>query len=111
MLFCKIYKEFFTLSYSSLGNADVYKTEKQTRSKMECATMCYSDKKCMTAVYRKNGDCHFIKDLATTLVYDDGSNSYQITQDVLEMRSRLPKHTQVKSTCQLYKHYFLSALL
>ena len=75
--------------------ADVLKTEKRTRSKLECATMCYSDRSCMTAVYRKNGDCLFIKDFSNKLVYEDSSHSYIISYDILEMRSKTPKHSLV----------------
>ena len=75
--------------------ADVLKTEKRTRSKLEWATMCYSDWRCLTAVYRKNGDCFFIKDFADTLVYEDSSHSYTISYDILEMRSKTPKHPLV----------------
>ena len=79
-------------------SADVFETRKHTRSKLECATMCYADKKCMTAVYRTSGDCLFIKNFANTLIYEDSLNSYRISDEILEMRSRTPKKTLVSAS-------------
>ena len=50
--------------------------------------MCYSDKRCMTAVYRKNGDCLFIRNFADTLTIEDDSQSYDITEEILEMKTK-----------------------
>ena len=66
----------------------VLDARKNTRSKLECATMCYSDWRCMTAVYRKNGDCLFIRNFTDTLTIEDDSQSYILTEEILEMKTK-----------------------
>ena len=41
----------------------------------------------MTAVYRKNGDCLFIKNFTNTLTIEDDSQSYILTEEILEMKT------------------------
>ena len=50
--------------------------------------MCYSDTRCMTAVYRKNGDCLFIRNFTDTLTIEDDSQSYILTEEILEMKTK-----------------------
>ena len=50
--------------------------------------MCYSDWRCMTAVYRKNGDCLFIRNFTDTLTIEDDSQSYILTEEILEMKTK-----------------------
>ena len=50
--------------------------------------MCYSDKRCMTAVYRKNGDCLFIRNFTDTLTIEDDSQSYILTEEIMEMKTK-----------------------
>ena len=50
--------------------------------------MCYADKRCMTAVYRKNGDCLFIRNFTDTLTIEDDSESYDITEEILQIKTK-----------------------
>ena len=65
----------------------VLANRKHARSKLECATMCYADKRCRTAVYRTNGDCLFIKNFPDTLIIKDNSQSYDVADEILEIRT------------------------
>ena len=71
-----------------LENVTILDTRKNARSKLECATMCYSDKRCMTAVYRKNGDCLFIRNFTDTLTIEDDSHSYYVTEEIMAMKTK-----------------------
>ena len=42
----------------------------------------------MTAVYRKNGDCLCIRNFTDTLTIEDDSQSYDITEEILEMKTK-----------------------
>ena len=42
----------------------------------------------MTAVYRKNGDCLFIRNFTDTLTIEDDSQSYDIIEEILEMKTK-----------------------
>ena len=76
---CSVYKG---------DDVNVLERKWNTRSKLECATMCYSDKKCMTAVYKKNGDCLFIRNFTDTLTIEDDSQSYILTEEIMEIKTK-----------------------
>ena len=61
-------------------------TRKNTRSKLECATTCYADIECMTAVYRANGDCLFLKNFGDALIFEDPSYSYKVFEVTMELK-------------------------
>ena len=56
--------------------AYVVDSKKGVRSKVECATECYADYRCRTAVFQHDGDCHLVCYFAVYLiVVVDYSNS------------------------------------
>ena len=105
MLSCSINKKFASvlsrLSHLSafVENVKVLETRKDARSKLECATMCYSDWRCMTAVYRKNGDCLFIRNFTNTLAMEDDFQSYDITEKILEMKTNMHNGSLGSKVC------------
>ena len=41
----------------------------------------------MTAVYRKNGDCLFIRNFTDTLTIEDGYKPYSFSEEILEIKT------------------------
>ena len=68
--------------------AYVVDSKKGLRSKVECATECYADYRCRTAVFQHDGDCHLVSNFTENLnVVEDNSNS-PISNYVLEMKTK-----------------------
>ena len=57
----------------------------------------------MTAVYRKNGDCLFIRNFTDTLTIEDDSQPYDITEFILELRA-IPSSINSSSQVLVYSH-------
>ena len=60
------------------------------RSKVECATYCYANRTCRTAVYQHDGDCILISNFTDWLTYTPVDNSVYADQ-IIEMRSATAK--------------------
>ena len=55
------------------------------RSKVECATLCYADKACRTAVFETDGNCFLIESLYENLP-SSVPQQYQPLQSIIELK-------------------------
>ena len=77
------------------------------RSRVECATYCYANSTCRTAVYKLDGDCILISNFTDWLTVTTIDNNNIHTDEIIEMRAA----TQKTDVGQTVRHVLLEPLL
>lgn len=74
---------------------DAHVLEQRTglRSKVECATECYADYRCRTAVYEHDGDCFLVANFTENLSLREHNSNSGYGDYVLEMKTKTQMST------------------